>query len=260
MSDGSWEIEQLERVLITGVYDPGDSGPEIYLFPEFEIASPPGAGGGSGGGSSPPTSQPQCPSSARRDDKAVAFAHEGGIRTTGYTIKPGWRFPNSGVTIGAGVDLGAKTLADLQSFGMSQQGLNAVANYIGYKGQAAIDREALLGPPVINSIDATTISNGSYAQNVGQMITQFNASSGTPFDRLPEEAQTVLADMGYQRPNLATYPNFFSYVTQGQWANAVYELQHWRADGTSPQRMLELADRLQRAISAGSLSPNGHCQ
>ncbi len=200
-------------------------------------------------------------SPAPRADQSVVFGHEGGIRTDGYTIQGS---SGSGVTIGAGVDLGYQSAASLANLGMSQDGISTLTPYLGLTGQTAINMWNSTGAPVISLADATAISNGMFNQNLGIAVGRFDQQSAIPFANLPEPAQTVIADMAYLHPSLWDYPNFWQQITSGQWLDAANNLASWTTGGSGmgQNRYNDLATRLANAVSqdvlpsdAGTCSP-----
>lgn len=127
--------------------DPDGPGSGGFSFPPYQ-----GGGGGGGSGSLPPCS-PNSNPQANRVNKNFTINHEGGLRTQGYTL-PSSRFPNSGLTISVGVDLGYLTLRDLQNMNLSQATINLLVQYLGFKGADAEAIAARLGYPSISESDA----------------------------------------------------------------------------------------------------------
>ena len=109
------------------------------------------------------------------------------------------------------------------------------------------------GPVAISQTEADEL-NAAVAPNImDPLIAKYNAASSVPFDQLPPEAQTVIADVAYQYgPNLdlpaidGGTPKFWGMVTQQNWQAAVNELNNF-GDGSQSRRESE-ATLLQKCI------------
>lgn len=235
-------------ITITGTRPPSSS-PPITTPP---VTTPPPTGGG--GSPPPPTCETALPN-GDRVDSATIIAHEGGMLTTGYILNP-TNFPNSGLTISAGVDLGSRTAADLTNSGISQAGIDSLTPYLGQHGQTAQNTVNSIGHlPEISTTDAQTLFNYVYNGIEGTVSSAFNAASttGIQFSQLPGAAQQVIMDVGFISPNLASAaPNFWGDVTTGNWQAAANELNNWTASG-SDSRHQDLAQELQAAIDRSEL-------
>lgn len=196
-----------------------------------------------------------------RIDKAKVFEHEG-FRPIGYVVPPVSKYPKSGVTIGYGFDLGSKTKSQLIAYGISDAGLNALVPFLGLKGEAAETALQIYGKPTISQADALKLSNTAFNDNIAMATRQFNAVSTRPFDTLPANIQTVIADIAYTTPNLqAAAPTFFNQITRGDWAGAVKTLRNW-APGQKDQlegRHKEDAQKIQDDIDNNLISPDSNC-
>lgn len=269
---GDTYIEQLPTVVIIGHStpdpDPAPPDPDDPGLPDIDFPPAPPLPEVPEPDFPPlPTTPPlkPCPTvpalaSADRIDRAVVRQQEGGLHTTGYALD-GNKFPNSGVTIGRGVDLGTKTTSQLSSWGMSQSGIATLAPYLGYKGTAAQQILVQLGAPVISTADALAISNSAEQQIFSSAISYYNSRNPTvPFYQLPDAAQTVLVDIAYNLGSLSKAPNFTGYAASGQWDKVVSELRNWTGNKPDPLTVRHNADadNIQRAINANSLS-SGSC-
>ncbi len=206
----------LSTVWISGVHPP-----------DIPNDPPPSGGGGGGGGTPPPPPCPPAPAPSRQADKQYVFNNEGGLKLTGY-----WPGGKSGVTIGSGVDLGTVSAGDLKGWGVSQTGITALTPFLGLSGTAASNAVAN-GPPTLSSADALAASNGVFDKNIGTAVGQFNAQSPVPFDALPPDVQTAVADLAFMTPNLqGAAPRFFADIVSGNWAAAANELLNWANGGT----------------------------
>lgn len=110
---------------------------------------------------------------------------------------------NSGVTIGAGIDLGQQSADSLKSFGFNDNFIAKVEPYIGLRRSDATD--SLRRSPLrfnANEIqqirEATPRVIQSYAASASRVI-------GVDYARLPEAAQSVIASVAYHKG-----PNFFA--------------------------------------------------
>ncbi|TAA08691.1 hypothetical protein EA658_18630 [Pseudoxanthomonas winnipegensis] len=244
----------------------------------FVTTAPPGGnpGGPDGpepGGSTPggdgtsPADPDHCYTPLSQDirtDSSFIFANEGGVRTTGYTLSAS-QFPNSGVTIGAGVDLGQQSAAGLLALDVPQSIINILNPFFSLRGNDAATAISTHGAPVLSTADATLLSNALLASTTSTVSSNFDsATSGIQFGQLPEQAQTVIIDVAYPNgPNLASSaPSFWTDVTSGNWYNAESELEHWFSNGTTNARYQSDADKLDGAIKAKALpldSSNGQC-
>lgn len=220
-----------------------------------------GSGGGGGGNTPPPPGQDHCFTPQDAEDRAntnYIFANEGGIHTTGYTL-PAASNPNSGVVIGAGVDLSKQSASLLQSLGIPQAVINTVSPFLGPNGptgQAAVNAVAAHGKPVLTTDQAKSLSVALRNSTYATVASNFNAASSVAqFQQLPGDAQTVILDVAYPNgPYLSSSaPTFWGQVTSGNWTAAINELQHWYGDGSSNPRYQGDADLLQQSVDAGVL-------
>jgi hypothetical protein len=261
-----------EIVLIMGSAMDTTNEPPINVTATRPPDPPPADGGNPGGGgpgSGAPGDHSHCIpllGHANRADASYVYDNEGGIHTEGYLL-PADQFSNSGVTIGAGVDLGQQSAAGLQAMGVAQGIIDAVSPYLGLRGQAAADAVATHGKPTLSSADASALSTALFNHTYGIVQAAFDAASPDAyFDQLPEEAQSAVVDVAYPNgPYLATSaPKFWGYVVDGNWGEAVNELQNWYGDGRqSDPRYQADATKLNNAISQQRLptyDTDGPCQ
>jgi hypothetical protein len=162
---------------------------------------------------------------------------------------------NSGVTVAHGFDLGGHSADTLRNLGLREELVTTLAPYAGRRGEAAaayVRRHPLpLNAEVQRELDAYVFPQ-TY-ESIAQRYDR-DAGTGTTFAELPEEAQTVITSVAHQYgANLRdNTPNFWRYVTTGDWEGAVRELRDFR-DAHGPRRRLE-ARRLQQGINRGALS------
>lgn len=187
-----------------------------------------------------------------RIDAGFISDREGDSHTTGYVPTGG----DSGVTIGVGVDLGQRNVADLQRLGLRQPMINTLTPYLGLQGNAA--RTYLASHPLtLTAGQVDVLNRATHTEIYSDLQRNYEASSSFRFFRLPAAAQTVLASVALQYgANLGVEtPAFFSAMRQGRWQDAVNELRDF-GDDYPTRRNLE-ADVLQDAIDNGEV-PN-HC-
>ena len=199
---------------------------------------------------------------ANRADSNVVFTHEGGVRQDGYILPPA-KFPNSGFTIGAGVDLGQQSPAGLLSMGVPQSIVTYLTPWIGsqYRGAAAAALEAQIGDPQLSAADAETLSLAVFNNDVSLVANNYNAAvTGYTFYQLPENTQTAIVDVSYPNgPNLAkSAPSFWGDVTGGKWTASANDLSDWynNTSAQNPSRYTDDANAINADISKGSLPSN----
>jgi hypothetical protein len=174
--------------------------------------------------------------------------HEGGVRTTGYVPKSG----HSGVTIGAGVDLGSQSIADLIAAGVDPALISLFTPYLGLQLDAA--SAYLANHPLTISIEnAVTLSAQLESYNARRIGELYNAASDLNFFDLPMNTQTAIVDLAYQYGLhlSASTPNFWAQVTHGDWEAAYQNLMNF-GDNYSTRRHDE-ASLIQSDIQSGAL-------
>jgi LysM repeat protein len=160
----------------------------------------------------------------------------------------------SGVTIATGFDLGARDVADLKGLGFPQALIDKLSKYLGKQGEAA---ETFLrkNPLTITTQEADFIDTVSKKEATLTLVDRYNrAVKGkpglVPFEKLPSEAQTVIASVHFQYGTLSTKaPKFWKAVTEQNWPAAIKELRNF-GDAYRTRRGKE-ADLLAR-IGSGS--------
>lgn len=144
-------------------------------------------------------------------------ALEGSITTANVPDPKG---SQSGVTIGSGFDLGARSLEDLTRLGLPDTLIDKFTPYLGAKKQAA---EALLEktPLTITEDELATLDELVKKSETDKIVALYNSSgSSYTFESLPPQAQTVIASVAYQ----------FGYLpeeTENFWQQAI--TQNWQA-------------------------------
>ena len=133
----------------------------------------------------------------------------------------------SGVTIGCGFDLGARSSRELAA-AFAPELCDKLLPYAGLKKQEAANALADY-PLVLSEEEVLRINEYSKQQAITRLTTQWNnANAYVPFDELPVQCQTAVASVAFQYGNLATRtPNFWRQVTQGDWTAAIANLRHF---------------------------------
>lgn len=171
--------------------------------------------------------------------------NEGGQKLTSYVPQSG----HSGVTIATGVDLGQN---DPASLNIPQELKDKLEPYSGSAGPAYMAKN---GRITISPQEADELDQGVDKPLLQQLIQNYDAASHVPFNQLPPQAQTVIADLYFQYgPNSGvlppTNPNatpvFWHQVTHGDWAGAVNNLRNF-GDSYAPRRLRE-ATRLEQLV------------
>jgi hypothetical protein len=166
-----------------------------------------------------------------------------------------------GATLGANIDLGQYTASEFGKLNISDDLKAALRPYVGKKGVEA--EEFLHNHPAaaLTKEQAKKLVEAVWFPMFDDVKRRFNEekSQAVPlFNKLPGEAQTIIADLAVQYgPNLAAgCPTFWNLITHGQWADAAEELRHptdkngWRLPAG---RRAKDADLLEQAITKGTL-------
>jgi len=176
-----------------------------------------------------------------------------GFRLDGYI--PDLGASMSGVTVGAGVDIGQMSVADIQSLDLPNELKQKLIPYAGLTGQNAL--YLLSNRPLYLTENEAYALDRAVTQNiVGRVAARYDSAAlGRSFAELPLEARTAISDVAYQYgANLAQRaPAFWSDVTEGRWDSATQKL---RAFGDRyPTRRNAEADLLKLSIDRGDFGP-----
>ena len=172
-----------------------------------------------------------------------------GNRLDGYIPKDGnVILGNSGVTIASGLDLGQNSLAGLKELNLSKDLTDKLSPYLELKGteaQAKLDSI----PLNITATEALEINSAVHGKALNDLVVKYDSAVGAgEFYKLPTEAQTVIASVGFQYGNLATSaPKFWAEATSKDWSGAISELRDF-GDVYNTRRSKE-ADLLQRYLN-----------
>jgi len=175
-----------------------------------------------------------------------------GFRLDAYVPDP-W-FSRSGVTIGTGVDVGQRSVADIQALDIPEALKQKLAPYAGLTGQDAVN--FLANRPLrLTEVEAYALDTAVAQDIFGDVATLYDAAAtGESFLELPLEARTAIGDVAYQYgPNLEQrLPDFWGDVTQGRWDEATQTLKDF--GDRYPDRRDAEADLLEQAIGRGDLA------
>ena len=200
-------------------------------------------------------------------DTLFVICHEG-FSTCGYVplnSETGEVAGMSGVTIGAGVDLGSKDRNYFTSIGVTDNTLlDQLEPYFGLTRNAAAC--AILNRPlVVTSMEANLLTEkvkNDIATRVEQRYDQNRQPGTMRFRDLPRGIRTAIADVWFQFGLPPAYPSFWGFVTKNDWKGAVKELRNFY---TNPQRQLrgdlkrrnDEADIIEAALATCNRSIDG---
>ena len=131
----------------------------------------------------------------------------------------------SGVTIGAGLDLGQQRESDLKRMGIPTHLLPVLRPYLGKRKEDAISQ--LMARPLMLSVaeceELNAAVHGDYIRRVAGLYDV--ATHHLPFADLPWQAQAVITSLYYQLGSTAKYPITWGYLCHGDWGAAAHELR-----------------------------------
>ena len=155
--------------------------------------------------------------------------HEG-FTLCGYVPidpKSGEVLGHSGVTIGAGVDLGSKSRASFPS--VSSALVDKLEPYFSLKRNlaacAAIERPLRLTVEEANTL--TEAITNDIVKDVSTRYDNDKDENALAFASLPRGIRTAIVSVWYQFGYPKAYPRFWSFVTKNDWDNAVKELTNF---------------------------------
>ncbi|CAB4037185.1 collagen alpha-1(XIV) chain-like, partial, partial [Paramuricea clavata] len=155
--------------------------------------------------------------------------HEG-FTSCGYVPidqKSGEVLGQSGVTIGAGIDLGSKSRASFTS--LYSTIVNKLEPYFGLKRNlaacAAIERRLILAYWEANTLtDAVT---NDVVTEVSKRYDSDKDANTQAFASVPRGIRTAIVSVWYQLGYPTAYPKFWNFVTKNDWDNAIKELRNF---------------------------------
>ena len=131
----------------------------------------------------------------------------------------------SGVTIGAGLDLGQQRDSDLKRMGVPPHLLPVLRPYLGKRKEAAISQ--LMARPLMLSVaeceELNAAVHGDYIRRVAGLYDV--ATHHLPFADLPWQAQAVITSLYYQLGSPSKYPVTWGHLCHGDWGAAAHELR-----------------------------------
>ena len=166
--------------------------------------------------------------------------------------------PNAGLTIGKGVDLTQNSADDLRRMGVPQSVVDKLVPFFGknapdaYKFALAHKND----PPPLTTAELDQLNRAVLFNNFEQAGHAYNEASPTANLRdLPWQAQTVIADLWYNRGDLRVKaPHFWERVTLGKWEDAAHLLENYRTgDKRLDERAKEDGAQLRQALDASLL-------
>jgi len=156
-----------------------------------------------------------------------------GYSKTGYVPeKDGKPLGESGVTIASGFDLGKRSIRSLE--GLPEDLVMKLAPYLGVRGEAAQNIASSLK---ITSEEADMLNEVAKNQTVGMLTNLWKNKTGTDFQDLSSDKQTVLASVAFQYGDLPRKtPKFWKYATSGDWDSVKRELNDFKDDYPTRRR------------------------
>ena len=134
---------------------------------------------------------------------------------------------NSGVTIGAGVDLGSElmTLSSLSALPRSL--VDKIRPYLGltanFAACAAIEKPLKLFPS--EALSLTNVTKDMVIKSVEARYNGDRAIKSPPFASLPRGIRTAMVSVWFQFGEPRAYPKFWNFVRENDWEGAVKELR-----------------------------------
>lgn len=165
---------------------------------------------------------------------------EGGSKEAGYVPKSG----KSGVTIGAGLDLGQRS--HMQDLDIAPEIKAKLEPFLGAKREDA-ERRLAQSPLVVSPEEAKQISEATQKNTADKLRSQWEKSSNIPFDDLSPAQQTILASVMHQYGNLDRTPSFKSKAVSGEWDKVLKELRNFK--DAYPSRRNREADILEQELA-----------
>lgn len=135
----------------------------------------------------------------------------------------------SGVTIATGVDIGQRSVDDINRLYISAELKERLRLYCGLIGQAAADKLREI-PLRITKEEAEELDQAVAQPILFQLAQSYDAERGSgAFDALPPAVQTVLTSIAYQYgPNLKRRtPKFWGLAVQQRWSDCIHELENF---------------------------------
>ena len=125
-----------------------------------------------------------------------------GFTTTG--VVPDSEGSKSGVTIGSGVDLGARNVNDLKKLNLPEELVKKLTPYLGRKSKGAQDF-VNRRPLNVSEEEARLITRAVQTNAANTLAKKWKAKTGKDFSELPESKATAVASVAFQYGNLASF-------------------------------------------------------
>jgi len=162
----------------------------------------------------------------------------------------------SGVTVGSGFDIGQWSYDGIVRLGLPLSLLKRLVPYIGLKRQAAVAK--LREIPLTLSLAEVALID-SVVQRYKEALAEAEWAKGkpsTPWSKLTDTQQTVVASVLFQYGSPKRFPNFWRVVQSGDWNRAVTHLRNF-GDAYKTRRFKE-ADILEASLKTkGKRTTNG---
>ena len=198
----------------------------------------------------------------------IITQNEGGIYTTSYVPNDnGAVIGHSGMTIGAGIDIGNQSVSGLQdlvqNYGLSAGLANELEKYVGITGQPAL-AFVQANQITLSSDQVTNLDESFWSYAGARVAAQFNSSetfgSGFTFDELPGNTQTAIADIywHYASANngFLTKTDLWTQIITGNWAAAANNIETWTPSPVA--RNQSMGNLIIQDLNAGLLpTPRG---
>jgi len=181
-----------------------------------------------------------------------------GTELKGYVPAAG--VSKSGVTIGTGVDLGARNAADIDRLGISAELKTKLKPYCGKK---TTDAKKYLKehPLTITKEQAESLDKAVKGPITKTLVSSYNTAVDAAekkesckrvhFEKLPQSVQTAIASITFQYGTLSSEAsNYWEQVTEQRWQDAVDNLKEF-GDAYPSRRKLE-AGLIKSAIKSAS--------
>ena len=142
---------------------------------------------------------------------------------------------HSGVTIGAGVDLGSKSRASFPS--VSSTLVDKLETYFGLKRNlaacAAIERPLRLTQAEAQTL--TTVIKDKKVMEAWKKYDSEKDENALAFASLPRGIRTAIVSVWYQFGSPPAFPKFWNFVKKNDWENAINELRDFYTKPNPPK-------------------------
>jgi len=145
---------------------------------------------------------------------------EGGSKDSGYVPQSG----QSGVTIGAGLDVGQRQNLE----GLSPEIQQKLQPFVGLKNENATRRLAASGGVTLQPEELKQVDDFAKNETEQKVKDYWQKNSDIPFEQLTPSQRTVLASVMHQYGNFSNVPRFANYAIKGQWPKVMNELKNFK--------------------------------